>query len=176
MAIEVRCPSCSKLLKAKETMAGKRVKCPACGEPVTIPSPGDEEVYDAEVVPPEDEYGLPADSHEAASDEEPDEEPEKRACPMCGEMINVAAKKCRYCGEVFGKKKKKKSSGSGDDDNLNAGEWFLCICCSNIGCIVGIVYACQGKSKGAKMIGISILVNIIAAVVQVVLSLIAEAN
>jgi hypothetical protein len=37
MPISVACPGCKKKLKAKDELAGKRVKCPACGEPVVIP-------------------------------------------------------------------------------------------------------------------------------------------
>lgn len=48
-----------------------------------------------------------------------------------------------------------------DDANLSAIEWVLCILCSGIGCIVGIVYMIQGKPKGLKMIGISILFAIL---------------
>lgn len=38
MPISVSCPGCEKTLKAKDELAGRRVKCPACGEVVTIPS------------------------------------------------------------------------------------------------------------------------------------------
>ena len=39
MAIEVHCSHCQKLLRVKAELAGKRVKCPACGQPLTIPLP-----------------------------------------------------------------------------------------------------------------------------------------
>jgi predicted RNA-binding Zn-ribbon protein involved in translation (DUF1610 family) len=37
MAISMACPSCKKKLKAKEELAGRRVKCPGCGNAVLIP-------------------------------------------------------------------------------------------------------------------------------------------
>ena len=37
MPIRVECPGCKKKLTAKEKLAGKKVKCPACGIVVTIP-------------------------------------------------------------------------------------------------------------------------------------------
>jgi hypothetical protein len=40
-------------------------------------------------------------------------------------------------------------------------DWVICILCSGIGCILGIVYLVQGKKKGIKMIGISFLVGMI---------------
>ena len=38
MPIKAQCPSCSAKFKAKDTMAGKRVSCPKCKEPMQIPS------------------------------------------------------------------------------------------------------------------------------------------
>ncbi len=165
MAISVDCPSCGKTLKAKDSAAGMTAKCPSCSEPIQIPEIS--EVYDAE-----DEFGVTASAGTdlprnsgAASDQRP--------CPMCGELINALAKKCRFCGEVFDKKLKKKQSMSSGGDEMGAGEWIVCLLCPGIGCIVGIVYAVQGKSTGGKMIGISIGMiifwNIISFVVQMAL-------
>ena len=44
--IEVTCNSCGKSLKAKDSAAGQRVKCPECGDPIRLP----DAVYDAEEV------------------------------------------------------------------------------------------------------------------------------
>lgn len=38
MQIKLHCPGCSKSLSAKEELAGRRVKCPACGTPIEIPT------------------------------------------------------------------------------------------------------------------------------------------
>ena len=46
MPIRVKCRSCSKVLTAKDSAAGKSLKCPACGEPIRVPRPK----------PPEEEY------------------------------------------------------------------------------------------------------------------------
>jgi hypothetical protein len=48
-----------------------------------------------------------------------------------------------------------------NSDDLTVVDWLLCIFCSAIGCIVGIVYLVRGDSRGGKMIGISILFIII---------------
>src|SRR5262249_45101996 len=42
MAIVLRCPnaSCNKQLRVSESFAGKRAKCPACGQTLTIPASG----------------------------------------------------------------------------------------------------------------------------------------
>lgn len=44
MSIRVSCPSCSASFKVKDEYAGKRGKCPQCGNPIRIPTgdgPGD---------------------------------------------------------------------------------------------------------------------------------------
>jgi hypothetical protein len=94
-------------------------------------------------------------------------EPPRRPCPRCGEMIAIGAAKCRFCQAIFDEKlrksvkKKKRSSSSGDDEDLTTFEWVICILCGTIGCIIGIIYMIQGKPKGAKMIGISIVAIVI---------------
>jgi hypothetical protein len=40
MAITVTCSSCERELKVKEELAGRKVKCPACGEAIAVPVPG----------------------------------------------------------------------------------------------------------------------------------------
>ena len=172
MTIRVTCEACGKTLKAPDTAAGKRSKCPSCGHVIEIP-----DVVDAEEVPADsggydegyDDYddGGYEDDYEEADD--------RRPCPACGEMIKRGAAKCRYCGEVFDpalkKKLKGRSSGSrgggGDDENLSAGEYVVAVLCSGIGCIVGIVWMIQGKPKGIKMFGISLLMQFFWGAVRV---------
>jgi hypothetical protein len=142
---------------------------------VRIPA---EKVYDAEEVvdeeaggPPEDEYGF----QNVTEDEgfAGPAEPDRRPCPMCGEMIAAAAVKCRYCGEVLDetlkKKKRKKSRGGSDDESLTPGDWVFCILCGGIACIFGIVYAIQGKPKGLKMVGVSLLAQLFWGAIRAIL-------
>ena len=119
MSIPVACPSCGKGLKAPDSAAGKRAKCPACGHAVTIP----EVVQEAgEVIeqlaarpvpgaaePPEIRGPAEADEYRIAARTAP-ELPQaaaplggenRRPCPMCKEMIVATAVKCRFCGELF---------------------------------------------------------------------------
>ncbi len=51
--IRFSCPACDKALRADESKAGSIVKCPACGQKLTIPSPA------AEPPPPEDDEPEP---------------------------------------------------------------------------------------------------------------------
>lgn len=109
MPISVTCKGCGKTLKAKDTLAGKKVKCPGCSTALTIPAP-EAEVLDAEAyeAPADDEFGNMPDEYDmpAADDAA---ETGRRPCPACAESIPVKAAKCRFCGEVFDKKLRLKS-------------------------------------------------------------------
>jgi TM2 domain-containing membrane protein YozV len=50
MPIIVTCPSCSTTLKAPDAAAGKKVKCPKCTSPITVPAPAPAPVADPEPV------------------------------------------------------------------------------------------------------------------------------
>jgi len=56
VSIELRCEGCGKLLKAPDSSAGKRKKCPACGHELYVATPGRQ----IEELPlaPEDAAGL----------------------------------------------------------------------------------------------------------------------
>jgi hypothetical protein len=47
MPIKFACPECNKPLKVPEEYAGRRLKCPACANPVVIPKPADPWDFDA---------------------------------------------------------------------------------------------------------------------------------
>lgn len=44
-----------------------------------------------------------------------------------------------------------------DDDDLGTGHWIIAALCSGIGCCLGLFWLIQGKPKGAKMMGASLL-------------------
>ncbi len=75
------CPHCARATRVPADFAGGRGRCPGCLEWVDAPaSPGD---------------GA------AAPDAAADETPDLRPCPLCGEPIRTAARKCRHCGEFI---------------------------------------------------------------------------
>lgn len=86
-------------------------------------------------------------------------------CKFCGEAIKRQAKKCRHCGEFQSELDRRRnaarSSASSDDDDMTTGDWIVAILCAGIGCIAGIVWSIQGKKKGPKMIGVSLLAMVI---------------
>jgi predicted RNA-binding Zn-ribbon protein involved in translation (DUF1610 family) len=168
--IKFNCSQCGRAISVSDSAAGRKGKC-GCGAildvPASSPPAPAPEILDAEVWPDP----PPADPQPSAFPIEPalldiveepapaqHEEP-RRPCPMCGEMIAVNAIKCRFCGEIFDPalKKAQAKKTAGSDDDMTTGEWVIAILCSGIGCIVGIVWLIQGKRKGGKMLGISLL-------------------
>ena len=197
MSISVTCQECGKALKAPDALAGKKAKCPQCGTAVPIPQAVvDAEEIDDEFAPPpskskasakkpskpkppdEDEYGSenPFDDLADYEASAPAQRMEKRKpCPLCGEMILANAAKCRFCDEILDPKlrkraKKKASSSSGGDGELSTTDILLCVLCSGIGCIVGIVALIKGDtSRGGKMLGISLAMQVVLGVVRVMI-------
>lgn len=162
MPIRFQCSSCGKRMRAADNAAGKKTKCPSCGTALRIPETSDDVIYDAEPAFDAAEESEPA--YSVAGSSNSSDGKQRRPCPLCGEMIVATAVKCRYCGEVFDpalkKKKKKKRTSSYDDgydDDMSTGDWIVAIMCAGIGCIAGIVWTLQGKSKGPKMIGVSLM-------------------
>ena len=56
------------------------------------------------------------------------------------------------------------------EGELTPGDWLLCILCSGIGCIVGIVRLIQGNPTGGKMVGISLLFIVLWTIVRIVIA------
>jgi predicted RNA-binding Zn-ribbon protein involved in translation (DUF1610 family) len=191
MAISFACPRCGKKLKAPDNAVGQTSRCPGCGTPVTCPEP----IYEAEVVDDalagepapyvdlagKGGYGLagPGPGVPAAAEGQPAEA--RRPCPMCGEMIVASAAKCRYCGEIFDPAlKKARTRGMRNrwrgDDELSGIDIALAVIpfCTGIGCIVGLIYAIQGKPKGGKMLGLSIAMGILWNIVGAILRSVSE--
>jgi predicted RNA-binding Zn-ribbon protein involved in translation (DUF1610 family) len=168
--IQVTCQSCQRSFNAPDAAAGKRAKCPQCGGAIDIPAPpAPEEVLDAEPEP-----------MSPFTDEDFEVEPpaalpptdDRKSCPMCGEMIQRTAIKCRHCGEIFDpllRAQEKKNADQDDPDaKLSVLEWIVAILCSGIGCIVGIVYIIQGKPKGKTMLLVSLCVQFFWFVFQMI--------
>jgi predicted RNA-binding Zn-ribbon protein involved in translation (DUF1610 family)/uncharacterized membrane protein HdeD (DUF308 family) len=105
MTIPLTCSGCGDRMQAPDSLAGQKVRCPNCQTVLTVPEP----VYEAEEIPegsppPPPVRPRPLGIPSRPSDEpqvQVEEEEERRPCPMCGEMIMVSARKCRFCGEIF---------------------------------------------------------------------------
>ena len=163
MSIRVECDACGKVLNAKDEAAGKKAKCPDCGNVLQVPA---HEILDAEI-------GDPVGVGSASSEDAGGGSDDRRPCPACGEEIKKSAVKCRFCGEIFDKslKKQARAAAGGENDSLSTGDWVVGILCSGIGCIAGIVWMIQGKPKGIKMIGLSLLVQAILGLGRVAIEM-----
>lgn len=179
MTIPVTCPSCGKVLEARESAAGQQAYCPGCGDVIQIPelpvvSPTTETV-EAEVVDGESS-ALDLANEEAKVPGTADRVP----CPVCGEMIVKGAVKCRFCGELLGpgaKSKSRTQSGRlSDVDEMTTSDWIIAIVCPGIGCIGGVIYMIQGKPKGGKILGISLVAIIFHIGIRGVLTALRHLN
>lgn len=169
-------PKLPTVMRANKVLAGKT--CHGCGEKIALGqevhnceacgSPSHESCWGAKGSCPNPECGGGSESGsgQGDADESSDDGDESKPCKFCGETIKAAARKCRFCGEYQSARDRAnldraQASVNSADDDLQAIDWVLCLLCSTIGCIAGIVYAIQGKKKGPKMIGISILVSVV---------------
>ena len=64
--------------------------------------------------------------------------------------------------------------GYADDSRWATGDWILAALCGGIACIVGIVWMVQGKPKGVKMIGISLMFALFWNIVRFSLAVLSE--
>lgn len=89
MNATMNCPGCQTLLRLREDMAGKKIKCPRCARIIPIPA---EQAETLEEVPEEEERITEAPRPKAAA---------TRRCPECGQRIPVDARKCRHCKTIL---------------------------------------------------------------------------
>src|SRR5262245_41136720 len=106
------CPSCSARFSVDDSLAGRAADCSACGKPLVIPAhaeASDEDRVTSEPAP--DRLATrPADSDKRWLEKEEEPYPDIR-----------------------------RRDGGPAEADLTPGDWLLCIFCSGIGCIVGIV-------------------------------------
>lgn len=109
MTIEFSCSHCDKVLKTSDDKAGRRAKCPQCGEPITVPNPEVETSHDEgfDGFDEFDESESPVSEEQSFLASDPIREEDSFLaggtvdCPMCGATLEANAKKCAHCGETL---------------------------------------------------------------------------
>jgi predicted RNA-binding Zn-ribbon protein involved in translation (DUF1610 family) len=116
MPIKAECESCGKVLNAKDDAAGKRIKCPDCGEPISVPGGRRKKAARKKTArrrpEPEGEPDLSnLDFGRLASMERRSESLGRgtvEECIECGEPVGKFSEECPHCGEPIQETKKKK--------------------------------------------------------------------
>tara|TARA_R110002111_G_scaffold168038_1_gene233752 strand:- start:3591 stop:4607 length:1017 start_codon:yes stop_codon:yes gene_type:complete len=106
MTIEFSCSHCNKVLKTSDDKAGRRAKCPQCGEPIDVPIPEaatDDEFEGFDEIKAENAVSEEQSFLAASPVREEDSflAEGKIDCPMCGALIQASTKKCQFCGETL---------------------------------------------------------------------------
>jgi len=89
MEVNFACSVCGRRLVLDQKWEGHSVQCPYCGN-----------VFKMEI----SQQGKMV--NPSAEETNPLADDGMKHCPMCGEMIQKAARKCRYCGEYLEAKQK----------------------------------------------------------------------
>jgi hypothetical protein len=93
--ISFACLTCSTSYSVPDDKAGKRTRCPACGQALIVPTP-------APAPPPEDalvDIPMPKDKAvDAPLPERPLAAPSLQPCPDCRREVSKRAAQCPHCG------------------------------------------------------------------------------
>jgi tRNA_anti-like len=96
MPVTVFCPSCGVKLKAPDNTAGRKLACPKCRTPITVPATSPPGAVTQSPPRPAAEArtsAAPAPAAKAPAD--------TKSCPYCSEQILATARKCKHCGEML---------------------------------------------------------------------------
>ena len=138
MSIQFECQHCGKSLTTSDEKAGRKAKCPGCGEVLTVPEPDsagfDESDVDDRKAP--SPPPLPAASDRTGT----------KTCPMCGAEVSRRAQKCDACGEEFDEeslpRKRSRKRGHQVIDAMDVFSTTWRIFQQNIGLLLGVVGVC----------------------------------
>lgn len=109
MTIEFSCQHCGKALSTSDDKAGRKAKCPGCGEAVLVPSPVGA-ALEADDTTDFDTMGADA----------PD-----ITCPMCGALNPPRSKTCESCGEPLKSPAKTRSPQPIEAGDVISSSWSI---------------------------------------------------
>jgi len=96
MSKTFECPHCQQSLEATEDIYGITINCPNCDQTIKVPD------FLAAVVSP---LLSQPEKKQVVLKKTQVIRTKNKQCPYCSEMVLVAAKKCKHCGEFLEKKK-----------------------------------------------------------------------
>ncbi len=153
MEIRFTCPSCGAKLALSEEFAGGEVRCPKCGVASVAPAA----VETIAEGPTETAAAVPGRN--------------QRPCPACSEPYDAWTPRCPHCDEWYDDAVRRKHGiepadcTPDDDEYLTPLDWVIGIFCSSVGCVLTVVYLCQGKPKWKKLFLISLGMQVLLSVV-----------
>lgn len=121
MTIKFSCAKCGKSLSTSDDKAGRKAKCPGCGDVLTVPAP------DAPAEESFEDWNSSSsgeDEYEDYEDAPPTPAPARRrsrTCPMCGAGVSAAARTCKACGEPLDGDDARGRSGTGVPQSVEVG-------------------------------------------------------
>lgn len=155
MTIQFNCEICGKSLSTSDDKAGRKAKCPGCGEMLVVPQP-EGAIPGGDELPGDVEFGdLPAaPSRKSGS---------KISCPMCGEKISATATKCEFCGEELDIEPRKGGHAIIETNDVLTSGWNCFK--ANMGITIGLVIV-GGLITGAASIPQSVMNGIAGAMME----------
>ena len=118
MAIKATCSSCKSTFNAKDTLAGRRVKCPKCGDKLTVPEKAAASPKKKRVNPKAGSFDM---MDELLKEANVKSAARGNVCDDCGAEMSLGAVICVECGfnlETGGRLR----TDMYDEENDNAGD------------------------------------------------------
>lgn len=153
MAIEFRCSQCDKKLKVKDELAGKKIKCPGCGDATAVPAAktAEKQELDPELGASDSILNLNLKKFKNRPIDPDDED------------VNLDELEGAV---VIRKRREQQANAKPPSEPLQPIDWVLGLMCSGIALIFAIVLMSQGKkSRGTKLLVLCLVMFLFYAAV-----------